>query len=84
VPPINTDPSIPLDSPLLQLLGKPLHEMTPDEVRQHVARLQELRKSPQTFTAALKQESETLKEKVGGKTRVAKVTKPPVDIDKWI
>lgn len=42
------------DAPLLQLLEKPLRELSDAELRAHVAKLREQRLSPQTLKATLR------------------------------
>jgi len=39
--------------PLHALLGKPMHEMTPEETREFVAHLRALRTSPQSFNRSI-------------------------------
>jgi len=54
--------------PLHALLGKPLHEMTPEEVRDYVQHLRALRTSPQTFNKSLKLDSTEPKPKKAKKS----------------
>jgi len=41
------------DAPLLQLLDKPMHEMSPEELRERVTQLREITSSPITLKKSL-------------------------------
>jgi hypothetical protein len=58
------------DAPLTQLLGTPLHDLSPEELREFVAVCRTKRTSPQTFKAAIVEESDVLVKRVRkGKTK---------------
>ena len=52
------------DAPLTQLLGTPLHDLSPEELREFVAVCRTKRTSPQTFKAAIVEESDVIVKKV--------------------
>ena len=54
---MNTEIDMSLEAPLEGLLEKPMHLMTQEELRAHVARLHELRTSSQAFQAAIRVKS---------------------------
>jgi hypothetical protein len=51
--PTNSPESLHEDAPLLQLLDKPMHEMSPEELRERVTQLREITSSPITFKKSL-------------------------------
>lgn len=51
--PTNSPESSQDDAPLLQLLDKPMHEMSPEELRERVTQLREITSSPITFKKSL-------------------------------
>lgn len=61
--PINPDSSTQFaNEPLIQLIGKPLHQMTQDELRQYSLELRTLAKSPQALGRKIRQESKEAEE----------------------
>jgi len=66
------------EAPLLQMLGTPLHLLSPNELSAFVSNLRASRTTAQTFDAKLRAESEVIDEKVFNK--VKKASKPKKDL----
>lgn len=56
------------DAPLLQLLGKPLDQLPPEELREHISQLRAVSSSPNTLRAHINADKEANKKARSTKT----------------
>lgn len=65
------------NDPIVNLLGKPLHTMTQDELRAYTLELRTLQKSPQALGRKLRQEAEEKETKSTATKKSAQVSAAP-------